>query len=758
VISKVLRGLLLSLFGAVMLTMFASNSASASSNPSAESKSNDGKVVIVSLPRVTWQSLADSDTPNIDKLIADGSIASFSVKTASAISTTESSYASISAGIRAAAVDPSISTFYSASEMVGSRNAADIFKRERGKTPSDSQSVAIGFERTISKNSSGLSPATVGAFADSLASRNKTIAVFGNADHCQKMVPSCTQRSIGYLGTSQEGIFSYGDVSRNLLNDDLTMNMEKLESSSIQSLKENDVTAVECSDLEKLEKQRELFTVSQFDSAFSRSIKECDKLIGNLVSNLDLSKDRIYVLSPVPPAGQNQLTMFVSAGKGIEPGYASSGITRREGIVALGDIAPTILTFYGITPPTSMVTTLIETKPSSDSVLTKENKMVEMNERALARDSSFAMVAAVFGLLSFSSILISILAIRKFRSFRTIAKWMALTLISFPAVTFLILPLMESLPNSISIVALLFVVSLLFAAVGFYFGERDGYLFVVLGFVGLNIVLLVVDVLTGAQLQLNSYFGYSAIVAGRYAGYGNMAFAILSISSVIAVAVVKQLGSTNKSLDKNWINHSLFGFLILILVLDGAPFFGSDVGGVLALTPTVFVISMMLYGKKLGVRSIFSSALLTFAAIAVFAIVDLNRPIAERTHLGRFVEVLFNGQAGIVIERKIASNLAILTNSTISSVVIIGTLVGMFLFFHPERFIKELINQYPFFKFLVLPGLVLAGLGLLLNDSGVAIPGMMLSIALPASALVLYDFEPLEQTLESNTTLQSKKV
>ncbi len=719
---------------------------------------NEPKVVIVSLPRVTWKTLSNSKTPNINKLIRDGSVASFSTKTASSTPTLESAYASISAGSRAYAASPSTSTFYSANEMVGSRNAADIFKRERGKTPSASQSVAIGFESTLSRNLTGRSPADIGGFSRALSRDNKTIGVFGNADFCQKMISSCNQRAIGYLGANEEGILSYGNVSRELLEDNLMLDMKNLQSVAKKSVGDNEVTAVECSDLERLENSRKTYSQIQFDQFFANAIYECDKLIGSLVPILDLTKDRIYVISPASPLEQEQLTMFVSAGAGIEPGYSSSGITRREGIVALGDIAPTILDFYSVKAPDKMVTTLIESKSSSDSITDKEQRLIQMNQRALSRDSSFSAVAMVFGLLAFSTILISILALNRFKKLRTLAKWLMLIVLSFPAATYLMLPLMEYLSNSPLMVGALALVCFVFSGICFYVGEKTSNLHVVLIISGFNIVLLVLDILTGAQLQLNTIFGYSTIVAGRYAGYGNMAFSILSISSILFVACIKQLEQTDKRLNKKWLNHALLMFMVAILVIDGAPFFGSDVGGVLAFTPTVFVISMLLYEKRLGIRSIFISAFLTLSAITIFSVVDLNRPISERTHLGRFVETLFNGQAGIVIERKLVSSLEILTYSTLSSVIIIGTLISMFLFFHPERYIKALMAQHPFFRFLVTPGLVLAILGLLLNDSGAAIPGMMLSIALPASMLILYFLESEEKTSQSSTTLAAEKV
>ena len=50
--------------------------------------------------------------------------------------------------------------------------------------------------------------------------------------------------------------------------------------------------------------------------------------------------------------------------------------------------------------------------------------------------------------------------------------------------------------------------------------------------------LLVVDVVLGATLQLNTVFGYSPTVAGRFAGLGNLAFAQLAGSALLLAGVV----------------------------------------------------------------------------------------------------------------------------------------------------------------------------------------------------------------------------
>ena len=47
---------------------------------------------------------------------------------------------------------------------------------------------------------------------------------------------------------------------------------------------------------------------------------------------------------------------------------------------------------------------------------------------------------------------------------------------------------------------------------------------------------LVCDVLTGSTLELNGLLGYDAIVAGRFTGYGNLSFGLLSVSALLVTA------------------------------------------------------------------------------------------------------------------------------------------------------------------------------------------------------------------------------
>lgn len=744
-----IRLLIISFLSVIFTTLIVPTNAFASvpNRYSAETKTNETpKVLLVSLPRVTWKHLEDTKVPNIDSLIRTGSTASLSIRTPGKSRTLEKGYASISAGNRALVPSSSKTTFYDPSETVNHFLASDTFEDQTGLDASNASAVALGFERVRLLTKQGLYQSDIGAFASSLQANNHSVGVYGNADFCYEMVSQCSQRSIGYLGTNSNGIIEKGDVSRRLLDSNLMLDMEKIKKAATTSLKHNTVTAVECSNLERADFARKYSKLGIGSQRFRDSLAECDGLIGDLVSNLDLSKDRIYIVSPVSPRTKEQLTVFISAGAGIMPGYSISGLTRHRGIVALGDIAPSILSFLEIKPPDSMVSTLMDWKKSTDSVAEKKSTLVRTNDRARIRDTSFNLVATIFVLIVFLSFVLSVITIKKIPKLRQLIKFLLLLSMMMPMVTFLMSPFMTYFLNP-AIVGIAFVgISSAFAFLGFVLGEKFGYVFVILSFASVNLLIQFGDILTGGNLQLNSLFGYSAIVAGRFAGFGNLTFSILAICAILVVAMLKELSLTRPWLSSRNANIVILLFLIAVLIIDGAPYLGSDIGGVLALTPTICIIAFMLFEKRLTVKAFGISAAATLVTISVFSLFDLTRPVSERTHLGRFVETIFNGGAGPVIERKIISNFNILTNSVIASVVIITTLFFMFLFFYPERFVKASSKHHPAFKYVAYPGLVAGTLGMLLNDSGVAIPGVMMTIAFPATMLLIADLTTKSQS------------
>jgi hypothetical protein len=721
------------------------------SNPQQQSP----KVVIVSMPRVTWSMLEDIRIPNIDNLIENGSSGSLSILTPGGAKSLENGYVTIAAGNRAGAAPAQDTTFFMRNEEVNNQLSQNIFRDERGQVPGNGEAFALGYEKTIVENSRGLYKPDIGAFTSALEAGNKTISVIGNADMCTRQIMGCSQRAIAYLGSDRNGVVKNGDISRDLLNDDLSLNMKLVEEKTLTSIKEHDVSAVECSNIEKADNDRSSSVAMVSDELIKQSIMDCDKLIGKITEKLDLNKDRIFIVSPASPRTKEQLTVFISAGKGISPGYAISGITRRKGIVSLADIAPTILDFYNIETPNTMEATLLDWVKSSETVTQKKESFIDVNKKSTLRDSAFVKVAATFILVIFLSVILSLSAYKKFKKLKIYAVFLSWMSLVMPTIAFLMAPFMLALSKPI-IVYLFFVSSSILVSVGCYFAmKKYGTSMVVLWICATTLTVQIVDIIFSGNLQLNSLFGYSAIIAGRFAGFGNLAFSIVAISSVVLVAMIKQLSRTRPYLNKKWVNIAILAMLIFVLIMDGLPYLGSDVGGVLSLTPMVFIVGLMMYEKRLSIKTIIYALLITLATLTAFSLFDLSRPLSERTHLGRFVKVVLNGEGRTIIERKILSNLHILTNSLTATVVIIATIFLIFLFLKPEKFVKEMSLLNPGFRYIVYPGLVVGLLGMLLNDSGVAIPGMMLSIAAPTIALL--SFENLSK-VELDADLSDKTV
>src|SRR5581483_4657652 len=112
---------------------------------------------------------------------------------------------------------------------------------------------------------------------------------------------------------------------------------------------------------------------------------------------------------------------------------------------------------------------------------------------------------------------------------------------------------------------------------------------------GLLVTMHVVDVVTGGHLQINTVFGYSPTVGGRFAGFGNLTY-----GQVAAAAVL--------------------------------------LAGLLASVPAFALVVLGLSGIRISWRRVAELAAAAAAAVLALGLLDLLRPAGERTHLGRLFE------------------------------------------------------------------------------------------------------------------------
>ncbi len=252
--------------------------------------------------------------------------------------------------------------------------------------------------------------------------------------------------------------------------------------------------------------------------------------------------------------------------------------------------------------------------------------------------------------------------------------------------------------------------------------------------VGAIVALVVVDILVGAPLQLNTTFGYSVAVAGRFTGLGNLAFALFGAATIVLAALVVD----------RWGRRGVgpaIGLLAAVVVVEGLPMLGADVGGVLAMVPAFGVTALVLAGRRVGWRQVVVLAVLTGAVLGTFALVDAARPDDVQTHLARLAGHVMDGRwdtLGTTLSRRWQAGLggAALAGWITITVVMVAAFVyaGLAATGRAGPRARRALTHRP--TLAAAAGLaVLATLGLVANDSSVAVPFTMLIVVAPAAIL-----------------------
>jgi hypothetical protein len=223
-------------------------------------------------------------------------------------------------------------------------------------------------------------------------------------------------------------------------------------------------------------------------------------------------------------------------------------------------------------------------------------------------------------------------------------------------------------------------------------------------------------------------------VAGRFAGLGNLGYAQLAAGAVLLAGLIAyRVGGRRGAL----IAIALLGVTI---VVDGAPFFGSDVGGVLSMVPAYAITATLLLGWRLRVKLIALYGAATLAVVAVFAVIDMTRPATKRTHLGRLV-ASGEGSGGLhsvstLLHRKLSENTSVLFGS-LWTIMLPVVLAGIaYLVYRAPGRMRGLHERIPQLSHALLGLLIVTVLGTALNDSGIAIAGVMLGVMTPVLVIV----------------------
>jgi hypothetical protein len=259
--------------------------------------------------------------------------------------------------------------------------------------------------------------------------------------------------------------------------------------------------------------------------------------------------------------------------------------------------------------------------------------------------------------------------------------------------------------------------------------------------------VIAVDIATGARLQLSALMGVQPLVGARFYGFNNQAFALFAASAVLfAVAIANPLVKRGQR-GRAGLVVAVVG--VVATALDGLPSLGADFGGPPALVPAFAALALLAAGVRIGWGKALAILGAGAAVVVSFAVIDWLRPADAQTHLGRFVQTVLDGGVLPVITRKAGQNFAILFGSPLTLLAIGGIALVVLVLGRPLRALASApdggafgwlsagapLTQLGTDAPMLRPGLVALavalGIGFALNDSGIVIPAVGITLAVP---------------------------
>lgn len=764
------------------------------------------RVLVVAAPALRWADLADEGArlPEMDAFLRRSTTAMLSLRTIGARTNLGEGYITINAGNRASARRTIAGLALEPQERFEVGDASAAFERRTTTSP-DGEILHLGWPSIVQTNSRFGYGAKPGSLGDALAGAGRVAAVVANGDAgipalAARVVVGGSSDTVGegsIIGddTATEGVgdaddeesalFGEGDFGRSAalavvdgtgqvpvgrtadllqIDEQAPYGVRYDPEAVIEAFRDAwgraDVAVVELSDLDRADRYRREADPAAASALWVDALERSDELFGRLLAEVDLDSTLVVLVSPVAPRAAESLGVFAMAGAGTDGtgGLAQSGSTRRPGYVSLPDIAPTLLHHLGIDEPTDMTGARIAEVRDITVDQARYQRFADATERAVFRDRATGPVSVVFVIIQIVAYALAGVAVARRSRWTVPVSYLALLVLATPPIGFLAGALEIRDAGLASYALGIFAAAAVLAAAAEVAGRlvaarwpRTRGIVAPLLLAAFTWLLLVYDVMTGGRLQIDTVFGYSPIVAGRFAGFGNLAFALIAAAAVVvacgawAVWRLARERVDGRARPRRGAALVMAAFLAFTVVVDGAPMWGSDVGGVLATVPGFAVLMLVAMGIRVSPLRLGLVGVATAVVVGAFAVADLQRPAEDRTHLARLVERTFGsegGDFGDVIGRKLQTNLNILTSSVWTLTIPFALGLVIYLARRRTGVLRDLQDEVPGIKALLAGGLLTAALGFALNDSGVAIPAMMFAVLLPYLTYVLLRWDP----------------
>jgi hypothetical protein len=702
-----------------------------------EAMPETGRVLVISIPGLTWKALEDPALSHLRQLAEQSAVANLSPRVRSPRTPPGDAYATLGSGTETLAPSDIAGMVLGAREEFENGTAAEAYRRRTG----DRLGGAAGHVRIPalrSVNESSQFRGTVGVVGEALAAGHVRAGAVGNAD--QSLDPETTghRREVALSMVDEHGALACGRVDGGLLQRDpemafgLRLSLDRTLAAFRECWHGRATVVVEASDLRRATDYRGLVSPPDRDAITQRAYARTNTLVRALLREVDPARDAVVLIAPTPPpTGAPHLTVFALRAPGIAPGLLESDTTRQPGYVTIVDVAPTLARLAGAPLDESAIEGRSVRRASTGGAAEKRLEgLVHADDAARFRDRALPTVASIFVGLVLACAFFLVAALFAGRVPHRVFELMAFTVLAALPLTYVagLLPFRDW--GLAAYIAFVFGGGAA-AALGLRRLALPAAL-VILGTASIGITALSVGVMH-SRLHLSTVFGDSPIIAGRFSGINNVTFAqLMAWAIVLAVLAVRRWpGRTGTA--------AMVALFLFVVVLDGAPTLGADVGGVLGGLPALALAAVLLSGSRVRVRHVVTFLLLTAGAIAAFGLLDVTTSSSNQSHLGRLIERIgAQGSEGFttVVSRKWSAAVRTVTSSVWRFLPLPVVALGVVVVWKLPDVADQVRAVVPRVEGALVALGVAAFLGFALNDSGIAVPGMMAAVITPIAVLV----------------------
>ena len=594
------------------------------------------RVVVFGIAHVGLDDLTAGRLPTLRRLADEGAVAATSVRTLSAAAVDGRGLWDPRCRARGSAVvDPSADVAVDADAALEGSTAAEVLARRAGAEPDGS--IVVPAAPAVVEHAGATVSSEPGALGEALSAAGMATAVVANADAVERDGDGVIHRpaalaAIDGIGSIDAGTVRRRGVARGRHRRALRRPRRRRRdgrcgrrrscggassSSSTPATPTAPPSTARCRRAPPPRRRG------------SRALARADELLARIVADAEPGT-LLLVVGMTPVTSEWALTPTVAWGAGVPAGTTlHSPSTKREGLVTLTDVAPTILDALGVDTPDGMIGQPFryhEEAPDLDA-------LAEMDAHAASREGVYYPIAVTFIVVQALVYLLAVVILSQGfgTRVRRPLRFAVLVFAAWPLATFVerAIPGVEDLGDARQA-----------ARVGprrrhrrprrpgrsppaepaLLDRRRDGR---------------PPRARRRHRRQPPALLGARVLPAHRGPVHGLREHGLRRAGGVHRGRRGPPCRTyAPRPAEARWTAAGLF---TVVLVADIWPTLGADVGGVLTMVPVFGLTMLALSGRRISVRAVAIALGATLAVLALVIVVDLLRPEDARTHLGRFV-------------------------------------------------------------------------------------------------------------------------